>query len=240
VARTLTYEPITKKEALALTDRIKCALMEYIDGIVEAWNRHADESLGFETWEAYVQANFPSVPRFEIGERTSLAKRLVEEEGMTVRQVGATLDISKSTVSNDLNGVDSRGRRIVEREYPRLLTDADWSHAVDMAEAGNTFATIASELGVNESTIRRDARVREARLRSGNSVLEGSHAMNSFAHEERTIACALLPAPEVIRSIELDISHLLGRNYTLNKRDLNKIRTVLTDGLAKVEGYSNG
>lgn len=226
----LEYEPLTLTAAKELTERIRLAATEYGDLIVTAFNRRADVVMGYDTWEEYVKTEFPSIPRFDsTGDRPALARTLTQDVGMTTRQAGATLGVAHTTIERDLSGTNVP-------EPTRAGSDDDMEdRAVRMAAAGMSLARIAETLGIDRRSalLRSNERVRNARRDAE------PDSMPTVTHEENTIACEIRPAKDVIAEIDYSISNLLSLNlYTLGRRDINKLRSVLSDRLKELEVYN--
>jgi len=220
----MEYEPLTLTEAKALTERIRRSAEEFRDGILEAFNRRADEVLDYSSWDAYVAAEFPLIPKLDPGKRAAVAKELVLA-GMTQMQTARSLGVSDRTIRMDI------GRSQIQAGSE--LED----RAVSLAEQGMNLQEIADELGVDRrhDIVRRNTRVRAARL----AVAPGSLPDDSVRHEERTVACSIRKASEVIWEVNYNIEALLSSIYTLSKTDRNKLRHVLSEGLRKLEGYDS-
>lgn len=72
--------------------------------IVEAWNDHDWETLGYETWEGYVAEEFGNLPRLTEVMRKHWTRQLKDESepSMPVRAIAAVTGAHYSTASRDL------------------------------------------------------------------------------------------------------------------------------------------
>jgi hypothetical protein len=96
----LSYE-----EARKLTDEIKGELKEVYRKIILAFEGEAWKALEWGSWEEYVKAEFPMMPRLSRADRAKISAEMYEA-GMTTREVGAALGVSFKTVANDLHADD--------------------------------------------------------------------------------------------------------------------------------------
>lgn len=224
----IEYEPLTMGEARALTERIKHAQVEWADAITEAFTRRADVALEYATWEEYVKAEFPALPRFDSAERPALAKLLTKDVGMSNAQAAATLGVAPRTIRRDNSTPDE-----VMNLIPSPTRDEREDQAVALAEQGLSLQQIAKTMGVNRrhELVRTNPRVRAARR------AVDPEALPSATHEENTIACSIRPAKDLIWDIDYQLGTLLGNTYTLNSRDKIRLRTVLSARLSELENY---
>jgi predicted transcriptional regulator len=94
---------LTKKEAVALTEKIKDDLQSAFLQLIRAWRGRADKALGYSSWDQYIDREFKGrrIPWRDRQIRRELATRL-HDEGMSSRAIGPALGVDHSTVVRDL------------------------------------------------------------------------------------------------------------------------------------------
>lgn len=111
-----TTEKLTKAQARDLTKRIGGLMGELEDLVVQAWKGFADEALGYPSWDEYITAEIPDLPRFNLPKRQAAVKKLTEETAktkrgqMTAGEVGSTLGVSERTVESDRKATGTTSR----------------------------------------------------------------------------------------------------------------------------------
>jgi hypothetical protein len=90
---------LTKDEALALTERIRACLDEVDALIIEAWEGQAHLALGYSSWVAYAEAEFPKYIRTRAHRLEAVID--MTDAGMSTRSIGAALGVDQKTVVND-------------------------------------------------------------------------------------------------------------------------------------------
>lgn len=98
----LEHAPLTRDEAVALTNQIASAITIAWELIVRAYEGRAWQALGYASWDAYCHGEFGhsrlSLPAEERRERV----RSLREHGLSTRAIAAATGTSKGTVANDL------------------------------------------------------------------------------------------------------------------------------------------
>lgn len=115
---TTNTTPLNEADARELTDQIAEGLADVHSLIVQAWEGRVWEALGFETWDAWIDANFRGLqlrPPREQREEVALSMR---EAGMSMRAISQATDLSYGTVnrsarSGDPNGSPERDSNVV-------------------------------------------------------------------------------------------------------------------------------
>jgi hypothetical protein len=100
--------------------------------------------------------------------------------------------------------------------------------AVSLAAAGMSYRRIGALLGVDESLVRRDERVRAARIATDPDA-------HSVTRRRPSAACRVLPATEQIERVELILSSLLGEDYSLSSADRRRLSRVLTTAIGRID-----
>ncbi|MGV0068576.1 hypothetical protein ACRU44_12675 [Mycobacterium colombiense] len=92
---------LSNRQAMPLTQSIRNALQRLNVLILKAWQGQADKVPGYESWDAYCDAEFSSsLIRLPLETRTETVKSLFER-GMSTRAIGAAVGVSDSTVRQD-------------------------------------------------------------------------------------------------------------------------------------------
>jgi hypothetical protein len=114
---TLTVTPLSKEDAATLVTDIRSSFESawdhYAAGcsqLVEAYQGRAWEPLGLAGWAEFVTHTLDVAHlRIPKAERLEFV-RILSEGGMSLRDVGATIGVTKSTVQRDLEYVSQMGR----------------------------------------------------------------------------------------------------------------------------------
>jgi DNA invertase Pin-like site-specific DNA recombinase len=97
-------EDLTAEEARALTDRIRAALEDTWELIVEAYTRRVWIALGHKSWDAWCAAESPAValriPREDRPERV----RSLRKAGLSIRAIEAATGLGYGTIHRELSG----------------------------------------------------------------------------------------------------------------------------------------
>lgn len=237
---------LSLREAKELTAQIGQALDDLMVLTKRAYEGEADKVLGYESWESYVIENFPTLPRFDKAERQALARDLARpsgqglrgatrEEGMTRREVGATLGVSHVQVIRDLRGTnvpryveDPLGNRV------QMPTDKRLVEAVEMAKDGMSFREIGPAVGLDESTVRREPAVRAVK---GFAVHTSGRNLDS---------CGVLPETALARIKEIRqegeyvlnlVDATLNRDYDLSPADRDDLLEAIKEISNEMIGY---
>lgn len=123
--------------------------------------------------------------------------------------------------------------RINRSNHLIKVTPGQWQRAEAIVRRGGTFADAAKDLGVHESTVRRDVKVREAKAAAN----PGFDPHGSTVHYDRTVACDLEPPMELMNDVRRQLARLLSPVYTLSKFDKARLVAILEDGLNALEEY---
>jgi hypothetical protein len=115
VPPTAAVATLTATEADRLTTKIQLRLTAIADNsdavvplIEQARIGDAHVALGFRSWTEYVSAKFGgALARLTRGERLPLVE-LLSDQGMSTRAIASVVGASKSTVADDLSGVQIR------------------------------------------------------------------------------------------------------------------------------------
>lgn len=99
----LEHAPLTRDEAVLLTNQIQKAITIAWDLIVRAYHGRAWEALGYESWDAYCTGEFGhsrlSLPAETRRERV----RSLREQGLSTRAIASATGVTDRTVRNDLD-----------------------------------------------------------------------------------------------------------------------------------------
>ncbi|KGH48246.1 hypothetical protein IN07_03320 [Modestobacter caceresii] len=97
---------LTEAGARKLTQRIRAKLANVLDLVVQAWEGRAWEPLGYDTWQAYVDAELPELAtlRLPVDERRE-AVAAWAARGMPQRAMAAGLNVAPATVAGDVAAV---------------------------------------------------------------------------------------------------------------------------------------
>jgi hypothetical protein len=101
--------PLSHDEARRLTDEANQTLEEFQQRMIFLFEGKADVALGYKTWPEYVRAEFKMLPRMGRLERRDAVREL-SAAGMSIREVAATVNTSKSSVADDLSVRPRTGR----------------------------------------------------------------------------------------------------------------------------------
>lgn len=93
---------LSPQEARELTDEIRGDAEDLYAKIIRAFEGEAHTALGYESWDAYVLAEYPTMPRLGRSERPAIAASMYDA-GMTTREVASALGVSKDSVRRDLD-----------------------------------------------------------------------------------------------------------------------------------------
>lgn len=104
-------EPVqlTRKQARELTDRIRAGVTNLLPIIKEAFEGRADRAMGYDSWNAYCDAELRGlrVP-VSVEERRAAVAEL-REAGMSIPAIASATGASVGTVHSDLSELKSRG-----------------------------------------------------------------------------------------------------------------------------------
>lgn len=95
---------VTEIDARTLTDRIKVAVEGTWLLIQEAYTSRAWAALGYDTWDAYVDAEFRTARLALPKEERSETIQSLRAAGMSTRAIVAATGLSKGTVGRELTG----------------------------------------------------------------------------------------------------------------------------------------
>jgi len=167
----------------------------------------------------------PAVLNIVVKQLDKEDKELPSAQRRGQRGIASIVGSSQKTVSRSTS--ESRDSDV---DLPRR-SNVDWNKAEKLIRKGESFGEVARQLGVNESVIRRDMAVRQARAEVDPEFdIQGE----SIRHYDKTVACDLEPAKKAIDEVDM----LLGRItkvYTLSKKDQTKLVQVLRSYLERFE-----
>jgi transposase len=149
----LVYEPLTKKQAVALdkkvratSDKVTTNVNALVDLLEEAMNGNIHEVLEFASWTAWVKDAVQINVNDKL-ERKSLVS-LMSGKGMSQRAIAGTLGVSQKTVDRDLDESDDSGDAEVIGLDGKNYTKSKKSKVVDPEpeeEAPTRAAPITSD-----------------------------------------------------------------------------------------------
>ncbi|WP_225793799.1 hypothetical protein [Streptomyces aculeolatus] len=132
----------TAEQARTLTDRIKLAVEGTWELIQEAYTSRAWAALGYDAWDAYVDAEFRTARLALPKEERADTIQSLRSAGMSVRAISSATGVSYGTVRNDLaasgeqncspqiQGTDGKSyaatRPAAPSHVPDLLAGDDW------------------------------------------------------------------------------------------------------------------
>ena len=222
--RLLTHQRASDLQAsmLARIDEFEADLTEFVEG--QGWLALGHPSLR-EWWDTV------------IGERRlgPAARKLVLVQMHTEQQelpgswrehngrLGARVGVSDETVSRSLRATDVGND---DQGEPMELDVTD--RAIELARDGVSYRQMGQILKIDESSLRRSPEVRAAREQADPDA-------HSVRHYDRTAACDIEPATEVIEKIHVWLDRLLGPVYTLSPKDAETIRDILAAALKELD-----
>ena len=94
---------LTEAGARKLTQRIRAKLSDVLDLVLRAWEGRAWEPLGYDSWQAYVDAELPELAslRLPVDERRSAVAAWAARD-MPQRAMAAGLNVSPATIAGDV------------------------------------------------------------------------------------------------------------------------------------------
>ena len=115
---TTSPQPLTEADARELTDQIAEGLADVHSLIVQAWEGRVWEPLGYETWDAWIDANFRGLQLRPPREQRDEVVQSMREAGMSMRAISQATDLSYSTVqrvapAGDPNGSPEESSNVV-------------------------------------------------------------------------------------------------------------------------------
>ncbi|MDN5605295.1 MAG: hypothetical protein L0G59_07730 [Kocuria sp.] len=114
--RTLVHEQLSPHEAQSITDQIRSSLTSTYQLIQCAWEQRAWIGMGYESWDAYVHAEFADMSLTPPLERRTAEVASMAEAGMSVRAIGTATGMGKSSVARSLKDAESQGLVSKDRE----------------------------------------------------------------------------------------------------------------------------
>lgn len=171
---TTNTTPLNEADARELTDQIAEGLADVHALIMQAWEGRAWEALGFNTWDAWIDANFRGLQLRPPRERREEVVQSMRDAGMSVRAISQATDLGVGTIHRATAGVpngtpeqDSNVVGLDGKSYQRPQTPAK-DETVD-------FGSLSlSDLGVppiDPSTMRQATK-------SSSSSVESSEALS--------------------------------------------------------------
>jgi len=135
-------------------------------------------------------------------------------------------------VRGDVPNLNSGGKRNTsaapaDSDLPdeEALTDRQKA-AVKLAKEGRSYRQIGSDLGIDESIVRRDPVVRRAKESKQDQSRVSGGSLG---------ACYVRQPPEIYSLMKSEIDALLAENVTLNKEYKTKFKNLFERGLKGVE-----
>ena len=115
---TTNPQPLNETDARELTNQIAEGLADVHALIVQAWEGRVWEPLGFETWDAWIDANFRGLQLRPPREQRDEVIQSMREAGMSMRAISQATDLSYSTVqrvapAGDPNGSPEESSNVV-------------------------------------------------------------------------------------------------------------------------------
>lgn len=145
----LDLAPLTREEAVLLTNQIQTAITVAWDLIVRAYHGRAWDALGYKSWDAYCDGEFGhsrlSLPAEERRERV----RSLREQGLSTRAIASATGVSHTTARNDL--ATSGGKNLP----PEGVTGVDGKNYQPSKNNGDEIIDaeiVEEEDGVGEQT----------------------------------------------------------------------------------------
>jgi DNA-directed RNA polymerase specialized sigma24 family protein len=162
-------------------------------------------------------------------ERTAQSyMKFVKEEVETLREARG---VKSATVADFDDSVIEELEAALEYEEPNEDEEDELTEnqeaAVLLAGEGLSYRKIANQLGVDESTVRRDPVVRAAKLEAD------PEAHSSFVGH--THYCEVPSAEKIIRHIEHDVKYITGPKFRLTKKDRKRVIKALREGLEALD-----
>ena len=106
---TTSPQPLTEADARELTDQIAEGLADVHSLIVQAWEGRVWEPLGYETWDAWIDANFRGLQLRPPREQRDEVVQSMREAGMSMRAISQATDLAYSTVQRVARAGDPNG-----------------------------------------------------------------------------------------------------------------------------------
>lgn len=106
---TEVEKPLTKEQALELTEKIQTGLAAFavlIENVKEAYTRRVWKPMGYENWFEYLDGEFVGgFPQLDKTERREIVASL-REAGMSTRAIAPVVGASQRTVSDDTRATE--------------------------------------------------------------------------------------------------------------------------------------
>jgi hypothetical protein len=100
----LHHHDLNKKEALAVTERIKSKMGDLMSEIAQAWIGRAWIALDYESWADYIKGEFNHAPLALPSAERKAVTALLRGQGMSTRAIAPAFGVDQKTVVNDLSG----------------------------------------------------------------------------------------------------------------------------------------
>lgn len=111
----LVVEQLSEEDARKLTEELREACEEIANWIeraqelvVQAYAGRAWAALGYETWQAYCDAELPARPQLTVDERRSIVSML-RQHGLSTRAISAVTGAGYGTTQRDIRSTDPNG-----------------------------------------------------------------------------------------------------------------------------------
>jgi transposase len=147
----LEHAPLTREEAVLLTNQIQKAITLAWDLIVRAYHGRAWDALGYSSWDKYCEGEFGharlALPAEDRRERI----RSLREHGLSTRAIASATGVSQWTVRDDLD-------RSRERNLSPEIT------GIDGKNYGATTEVIDAEIVEEEDGVADQSRATRTRV----------------------------------------------------------------------------
>lgn len=155
--------PLGRAEARQLTGRIKEALDVSYELIILAYQGRAWEAMGHASWDGYCQVEFKGARmlRLAVDQRQEIVSEL-KEAGMSTRQIGSALGVGQRTIVRDGRGGESFDSPSAPAPDAEAREERR-TRVMELHEQGMSGRKIATELGVDDKTVRGDIRLMRER-----------------------------------------------------------------------------
>lgn len=152
---TLTTDtaPLNEADARELTEQIAEGLADVHSLIVQAWEGRAWESLGYQTWDAWIDVSFRGLQLRPPREQRSEVVQSMREAGMSVRAISQATDLGYGTVrraaeTGEPNGSPAEGPAVVGLDGKSYTAPQQKAHNEDDAAEADFGSLSLADLGV--------------------------------------------------------------------------------------------
>lgn len=135
----------SESTARALTDQLRQSLAISWELLVEAYQRRAWAALGYESWDAYTDAELGETRLRLPREQRREVVQSMTEAGMSVRAIGSALGVSKNTVTADQVSQTGTPDEVVDAELVDEPDEVGDRIARELAASDDAFAEQAAK-----------------------------------------------------------------------------------------------